>query len=343
MPSAVFEIDAAPPRERDLLSRLAAGTAGVVGAAFLRRLVAELASALGAEVAFVAELIDERPGWARTIAGYAPAEIDLRGRREFALRGTPCEHAYVHGRVRCPDGALRRYPRDAFLAAHALDGYLALVLRAADGQAIGHLGVISTGRLEPSEHELFALRIFAARAAAEVERSRHEAALQRRAERVVEARARAAGERLDPAGLERGLAGALAALAARSPIPLRIVALPPGRLPRIVEAAVWLLVSEALANTLEHAGTGAGAIAVEVGRLGHTLVAEVGDDGAGGARVTLGGGLQRLRARVEALGGRLDVDSPPGMGTRLAATIPLAPYRVVAAPAAAELISGSTR
>src|SRR3954451_30574 len=48
-------------RERDLLTRLAAGTSGVVGAAFLRRLVAEVAAALDTEVAFVAELCEQRP------------------------------------------------------------------------------------------------------------------------------------------------------------------------------------------------------------------------------------------------------------------------------------------
>src|SRR4051794_1891964 len=81
-------------RERDLLSRLAAGTAGVVGAAFLRRLVRELKAALEADVAFVAELVEHRPGYARTIASaYAPG-MELREGHEFALAGTPCEHAY---------------------------------------------------------------------------------------------------------------------------------------------------------------------------------------------------------------------------------------------------------
>jgi len=50
----------------------------------------------------------------------------------------------------------------------------------------------------------------------------------------------------------------------------------------------------------------------------------VSDDGVGGADPTAGSGLRGLAARVEALGGRLDVDSPPGRGTRVTAEIPYA-------------------
>src|SRR4051812_34905496 len=111
------------PRERDLLTRLAAGTAGVVGKEFLRRLVAELAAALKAEIAFVAELCGE--GRARTVASAGA----LREGEAFALAGTPCEHAYERGLLLVPRGARLRYPRDTFLREHGLDGYLALVLR----------------------------------------------------------------------------------------------------------------------------------------------------------------------------------------------------------------------
>src|SRR3954447_21562987 len=127
-------------RERDLLSRLAAGTAGVVGAAFLRRLVRALKASLEADVAFVAELVEHRPGYARTIASaYAPG-MELREGYEFALAGTPCEHAYTGDLLLVRRGARLRYPKDQFLEAHGLDGYLALPLKGADGRAIGHIG-----------------------------------------------------------------------------------------------------------------------------------------------------------------------------------------------------------
>src|ERR1700754_3233038 len=147
------------PAPRDLLSRLAAGTAGVVGAAFLRRLVAELGAALDAEVAFVAELVEERPGYARTIASATAAGISLDEGYEFKLEGTPCEHAYACELLRVPEDARRRYPNDRFLAANALNGYVALALRGADGSPIGHIAIVSTRRLELSDDELAALQI----------------------------------------------------------------------------------------------------------------------------------------------------------------------------------------
>src|SRR3954471_13009475 len=120
---------AAIPRDRVLLSRLAAGTAGVVGAAFLRRLVTELAGALGAELAFIAELDEARPGWATTIASAGKPGIELREGYAFRLAGTPCEHAYQHPMLLVPTGARERYPADAFMREHELDGYLAIALR----------------------------------------------------------------------------------------------------------------------------------------------------------------------------------------------------------------------
>jgi signal transduction histidine kinase/uncharacterized protein YhfF len=381
-------------RERDLLSRLAAGTAGVVGAAFLRRLVRELAGALDAEVAFVAELIEHRPGYARTIASaYAPG-MELREGYEFALEGTPCEDAYSCELLLVRSGARDRYPADDFLAGHDLDGYLAIPLLGADRRAIGHLGVISTRPVDPDPSELHALQIFAARAGAELDRRRHERALRQRADEVVASRARAVhaadverlrigrdlhdgaqqrlvvlGQAIDlalrelerdpegaqqrltcareqaslagrelrelarglhPVGLERGLGSALAALTTQSPLPIEVTALPDRRLPEVVEATIWFLVSEALSNALKHAG--ATRVTVCVVLHGRTLVATVSDDGAGGACATRGTGLQGLQSRVEALGGRLDVSSPPAQGTTLAATIPLAPWRTASDP-----------
>ena len=165
------------PRERDLLSRLAAGTAGVVGAAFLRRLVAELAGALDCRGRVRGRAERSAPGLGadRRQRG---AGVELREGTEFELAGTPCEHAYEHELLLVRRGARLRYPEDSFLRDHQLDGYLAIALRAADGRAIGHMGVISSRTLDPTPSELQALRVFGARAAAELERRRHERALQ---------------------------------------------------------------------------------------------------------------------------------------------------------------------
>jgi signal transduction histidine kinase len=120
---------------------------------------------------------------------------------------------------------------------------------------------------------------------------------------------------------DRGLAAALEALAARAPLAVKLRVELSARVREAVEVAAYYLVSEALANTVKHSG--AQSAAVSVARRGSKLVVEVADDGAGGADALSGSGLSGLSDRIEALGGRLEVASPPGAGTTLRAEIPL--------------------
>jgi PAS domain S-box-containing protein len=125
---------------------------------------------------------------------------------------------------------------------------------------------------------------------------------------------------LHPAVLaERGLVAALEALALRAPVPVEVHAVPTAQLPEQVEAAAYYVVAEALANVHKHAG--AGRIVVRAMTDERFLVVTVVDDGVGGADEE-GEGLRGLADRVEALGGRLMLDSPAGGGTRLRAEIP---------------------
>jgi PAS domain S-box-containing protein len=119
---------------------------------------------------------------------------------------------------------------------------------------------------------------------------------------------------------ERGLAVGLEALADRSTLPVAIGEVPGERLPAAIEVAVYFLVSEALTNAAKHAG--ASSVIVSVRQDERALWAEVADDGRGGADAE-GSGLRGLADRVEALGGRLDVVSPPGDGTVIRARLPL--------------------
>ncbi len=131
---------------------------------------------------------------------------------------------------------------------------------------------------------------------------------------------------LHPAGLsERGLRVALEALAARSPLEVRLAALPERRLPEPVELTIYYLVAEALTNAQKYAG--AARVDIAVAQQATEAVATVRDDGRGGALPESGSGLLGLADRLHALGGTLDVDSPEGAGTMLTATVPLAPWR----------------
>jgi signal transduction histidine kinase len=125
-----------------------------------------------------------------------------------------------------------------------------------------------------------------------------------------------------PAALvEGGLVAALAELAERSPVPIEVTA-PSGRLPAAAEAAAYFVCSEALANIAKYAQASRASVRLETGE--GVLVVEVADDGVGGADPAGGSGLRGLVDRVEALGGRLGIDSPPGRGTRLTVELPLA-------------------
>ncbi|MGY1697151.1 sensor histidine kinase [Geodermatophilus sp. SYSU D00814] len=124
-----------------------------------------------------------------------------------------------------------------------------------------------------------------------------------------------------PVLADRGLAAALAALAARSPVPVELaVDLPEQRLAPATENSAYFVVSEALANVAKHSG--ARVCRVEVGRSGDLLRVVVEDDGAGGALTVPGHGLAGLADRLRAVDGVLTVDSPPGGPTRTVAELP---------------------
>ena len=86
----------------------------------------------------------------------------------------------------------------------------------------------------------------------------------------------------------------------------------PERLDPTIEAAAYFLVSEALTNVAKHARADRGS--VDIAAVGGTLEVTIADDGVGGADDGEGSGLRGLVDRVTAVGGRMDVSSPPGRG-----------------------------
>jgi signal transduction histidine kinase len=108
----------------------------------------------------------------------------------------------------------------------------------------------------------------------------------------------------------------------RSAVPVHLDIRAAGRLPEPVEIAAYYTVSEALTNTAKHARASAAEVELVAGE--GILHVRVGDDRCGGADFGPGSGLVGLRGRVEALGGRISLLSPPGGGgTTLRAELPL--------------------
>ena len=125
---------------------------------------------------------------------------------------------------------------------------------------------------------------------------------------------------IHPAVLNHGLEPALQTLAGQATVPTEVAFEAGGVLPEPVELAAYFVTSEALTNVGKYAR--ARTARVRVAREDGGLVVEIADDGIGGADASRGSGLRGLADRVEALDGRLRVESPPGAGTLVRAELP---------------------
>jgi PAS domain S-box-containing protein len=161
-------------RNETLLMNVARGVSAELGGAFFRSLVEHLARELGADFAFIGEVVPPAFNRVRTLACVADRAIGENF--EYALEGSPCLNAtQKRGTVIYAQGVADLFPRDAGLKARGIEAYVGTSLHAADGSALGVLVVMHR---KPVERGLFwasMIEIFGARAAAEIERSRAEA------------------------------------------------------------------------------------------------------------------------------------------------------------------------
>jgi PAS domain S-box-containing protein len=229
------------------------------------------------------------------------------------------------------EGSERRLCDFADLVAQALSNADAYDKLAASRSRIVEAGDAERRRLERNLHDgaqqqlvslAVHLRLVEARLAGDPARARQELvdARDQLARALDELRELARG--IHPAILtDGGLAPALSALATRAAVPVEITDVPGERLPEPVEAAAYYLIAEAVTNVAKHAQ--ASHVSVSVRRVDSRVVVDVVDDGVGGADAEAGSGLHGLADRVEALHGRLHVESPRGGGTRIEAQIPV--------------------
>jgi PAS domain S-box-containing protein len=162
------------------LRALVEGTAASTGDAFFRNLVRHLAWAVGAEYAFIGEFTDIRSR-VRTLAYWALDRIV--DNIEFDLAGTPCEEVVKGPLCHFPTRVKERFPRDRPLAQMGIESYLGVPLCDAAGEVLGHLAVFDRLPMPAEPRRLYTFRVFAARAAAELERLRVEQRLRQSEQR----------------------------------------------------------------------------------------------------------------------------------------------------------------
>ena len=121
---------------------------------------------------------------------------------------------------------------------------------------------------------------------------------------------------------QSGLSAAVGALGERATLPVEMEIEVDGRLPAPVESAAYFLVAEALTNVSRYAR--ATSARVTMAMDDSQLVVCVSDDGIGGVDVAAGSGLRGLQDRLATVEGTMEIDSPPGEGTRLTGRIPVA-------------------
>jgi PAS domain S-box-containing protein len=165
----VFESITDRKRADELVSNLAAGVAGETGDAFFRSLVKYLAKSLGLEWAFVGALADDS---VQTIAVFDHGEHVENFR--YDLEGTPCAEVIGHQLCCYTEGVAEEFPGDELLQEMKAESYVGSPLFDSENRPIGLIAVLGERRLEHPETAKQVLQIFAARAAAEVERRRSE-------------------------------------------------------------------------------------------------------------------------------------------------------------------------
>jgi len=127
-----------------------------------------------------------------------------------------------------------------------------------------------------------------------------------------------------PVLADRGLAGAVEALALDVAVPVTVTADIPGSLPAPVESALYFATAECLANVVKHSG--ASRASVDLAYRDGRVVVVIGDNGAGGARLDGGGGtgLAGIVRRLEAFDGTVALSSPAGGPTTVTMEVPCA-------------------
>lgn len=154
----------------EVFRNIAEGVSAATGEMFFRSLVEYLAKSLEVDFALVGELLEEDK--VRTIAVYARGEFVENF--EYDLEGTPCKEVIGNAMCSYPEGVREKFPQDEMLKQMGIESYIGTPLHDSAGHTLGIMIVMDGEPIDSAELAESMLRIFAIRAAAELERKRSE-------------------------------------------------------------------------------------------------------------------------------------------------------------------------
>ncbi|WP_375505987.1 PAS domain S-box protein, partial [uncultured Nostoc sp.] len=163
-------------QQEQALHLIVEGTAAKTGDEFFNSCVRYLAEVLQVQYALVTEFDDEPKTRVRTLAFWCGGAINEN--LEYELQGTPCEHTLKGNMCHYPQAVQTTFPKDADLVKMNAESFFGVPLTSSSGEIIGHLAVIDVKPMKHDPGRELIVKIFAARAGAELERKQAEAALQ---------------------------------------------------------------------------------------------------------------------------------------------------------------------
>jgi len=159
-------------KAEETLRAIVEGTAAVTGGDFFSALVRHLASAIGVRYAFATECTDQSRSRVRTLAFWS-GEVFAEN-IEYDLALTPCEQVIAGQVCHHVSGLQERFPHDTGLVTLEAESFIGLPMWNALGEIIGHLAVLDDKPMANASRAMSVMKIFAARAAAELQRLKAE-------------------------------------------------------------------------------------------------------------------------------------------------------------------------
>jgi PAS domain S-box-containing protein len=161
------------------VAQVAASVSAAAGTDFFAQLIRNMVTALGAKAGFVAKVLPGEPVTSRTIAVVVDDQVTANF--DYVLQGTPCENFPTSDTCVIHEQVAQRFPLSPTLAALGAEGFVGRRLDDASGTFMGQLAVIFRKLLKDADFVVSTLQIFAARAAAELERQETDTKLREQA------------------------------------------------------------------------------------------------------------------------------------------------------------------